>query len=92
MEEESQSSPQSPHQSTHGATGRVARAAHEGIDRVARRGERAEDYVREMGSAASDRSRRFAREVTEYVQEHPYGAMGVAMAAGILIGALLRRD
>lgn len=78
-------------EAAHAATERVARAAHEGIDRVAKQGERAEEYVRDMGHYAGDRSRELARDVTEYLQEHPYAAIGAALAAGFVVGAMFRR-
>lgn len=38
-----------------------------------------------------DRMKEAARTTDEYVHEHPWGAVGVAAAAGLLLGVLIAR-
>ena len=45
----------------------------------------------ELEDKAIHRARQAARRADETVHSHPYGAMGVAAAAGLLIGVLLGR-
>jgi ElaB/YqjD/DUF883 family membrane-anchored ribosome-binding protein len=45
----------------------------------------------ELEDKAVYRARQAARRADETVHSHPYGAMGVAAAAGLLIGVLLGR-
>ena len=60
--------------------------------------DRLADQVREMrlqidelNEATVARVKRAARQADETVHAHPYGAMGVAAAAGVLIGFLAAR-
>lgn len=45
----------------------------------------------ELEESALHRARRAAREADLAVQQHPYRAIGVAAAAGMLLGVLLSR-
>ena len=45
----------------------------------------------ELEETALHRARRAAREADLAVQQHPYRAIGVAAAAGVLLGVLLAR-
>jgi ElaB/YqjD/DUF883 family membrane-anchored ribosome-binding protein len=47
--------------------------------------------IDELNDAALARIRRAAQAADQTVQSHPYGAMGVAAAAGLLIGLLASR-
>lgn len=49
------------------------------------------DQLDDLEVAALDRTKRVARAANHSVHEHPYGAMGVAAAAGLLIGFLVAR-
>lgn len=40
---------------------------------------------------ATERAKRMARQADEAVQHHPYGAMGIAAAVGLLVGVLVAR-
>lgn len=60
--------------------------------------ERLADQVREMRSqldelneAALARMKRAAAKADQTVQSHPYGAMGIAAATGVLVGFLAAR-
>ncbi|WP_435103425.1 DUF883 family protein [Arhodomonas sp. AD133] len=86
----------------HRTTERLASAAHETVDRLAERGGYAEERIRERGADAASRvneARQRARsegeEVYEqlngYLRTHPYTSLGIAAAAGFIVGALLRR-
>lgn len=46
------------------------------------------DQLDELEETAVYRARRAARATDEAVHEHPYGAMGIAAAVGLLIGFL----
>ncbi|MBA1149304.1 DUF883 family protein [Ectothiorhodospiraceae bacterium WFHF3C12] len=75
----------------HRTTERVAQAAHDTVDRAAERGARAEEYVRDNTDRYRQQTEDFADQVSGYVREHPYRSLGMAVAAGFIIGSLLRR-
>lgn len=70
---------------------RAAEAAHEAIDQISDRSAEAEERLRQAGAQASKRTEELAGDVSEYVSQNPLTAVGIAAAAGFLIGALLRR-
>jgi len=72
-------------------TERVAQAAHDTVDRMAEQGARAEEYVRDSGERYAKQTRDWADDLSGYVREHPYKSLGIAVAAGFVIGSLLRR-
>ncbi len=45
----------------------------------------------DLEQTALHRARQAARQADQAVQSHPYGAMGIAAAAGVLIGLLVAR-
>lgn len=49
------------------------------------------DQLDELQESAAYRAKRAAREADRTVHEHPYEAMGVAAAVGLLIGFLVAR-
>ena len=74
-------------------------AADSGDERFKQVREKLEAQVREMrhqlaelNDAALARIRRAAQTADQTVQSHPYGAMGIAAAAGLLIGFLASRS
>lgn len=82
---------QSTKQTLHSTTERVAKSAHEAIDKAADTSERLEAKAREAGHRASQQAQDFEREAVTYVRQHPYKAVGIAVAAGFVLGALLKR-
>jgi ElaB/YqjD/DUF883 family membrane-anchored ribosome-binding protein len=70
---------------------RAGQAAHEAIDQITARSSEAEERLRQAGQRASERSQELADDVAEYVTKNPLAAVGVAAAAGFLLGSLLRR-
>lgn len=75
----------------HSTAEHVAQAAHEAIDRAAQTGGRVEERVRETGERARARAHNIEESAASYFREHPYISVGAAVAAGMLLGALLRR-
>jgi ElaB/YqjD/DUF883 family membrane-anchored ribosome-binding protein len=56
--------------------------------------ERLEDTRRRIGDLQHEgieRTRRAARHADEYVHEHPWHAVGVAAALGLVVGVLIAR-
>lgn len=76
---------------THETTDRFAKAAHEAVDRAAERGAEAEERLRQAGDHYGDQSRQTIDTVTAYIHDHPYTAIGWALASGFVLGSLLRR-
>ncbi len=87
---------------SHQTTDRVAGKAHEAVDAAAERAGRAEETVREKVSEADERIRetgRHARErsqdllgqVSDYVQDNPLTALGIAFAAGTIFSSITRK-
>ncbi|RFA30074.1 hypothetical protein CAI21_07670 [Alkalilimnicola ehrlichii] len=69
---------------------RAKQAAHEAIDQLGAHGEQAEDILRERGFDASDRAQELTEQLTDYIHEHPLTAVGIALAAGFVLGSILR--
>jgi ElaB/YqjD/DUF883 family membrane-anchored ribosome-binding protein len=60
-------------------------------DRLADQVREMRTQIDELNQATVARVKRAARQADETVHAHPYGAMGVAAAAGLLIGFLASR-
>ena len=67
-------------------------------DRVAAARARAEETLRtakgklaELDDEVVERAKQTAKAADEYVHEHPWSAIGIAAAAGLLIGVLIAR-
>jgi ElaB/YqjD/DUF883 family membrane-anchored ribosome-binding protein len=81
---------------------RVAEKGHSAVDDLADRVETAERKIGDAGHRVSAKTRaakdsaqsefsEYQRRVEVYAREHPYTALGVAFAAGLIAAALLRR-
>ena len=86
----------------HAATDRLTERAHESVDRVARtvgKGEEkiregvesAEAMVKEAGQQARAQADEALHGLNGFVRENPLMALGIAFAAGNLLGMLMRR-
>jgi ElaB/YqjD/DUF883 family membrane-anchored ribosome-binding protein len=65
-------------------------------DRVRAARARAEETIRSARQRVADlevvdQAKEAARSADEYVREHPWGAVGVAAALGLLVGVLVAR-
>jgi ElaB/YqjD/DUF883 family membrane-anchored ribosome-binding protein len=67
-------------------------------ERIAAARARAEETLRaakaklaELDGAMADRAKHAARATDQYVHEHPWSAVGIAAAAGLLVGVLIAR-
>lgn len=49
------------------------------------------DRAHELQDAAIQRGREIAHDTDEYVHEHPWRAIGIAGAVGVLVGMLIAR-
>ncbi|MCR5868736.1 MAG: glycine zipper domain-containing protein [Aquincola tertiaricarbonis] len=58
-------------------------------DRLAARLARSREQLQELEEVAMYRARRAARLVDEQVHSHPYAAVGVAAAVGVIAGLLV---
>jgi ElaB/YqjD/DUF883 family membrane-anchored ribosome-binding protein len=87
----------------HTATEQITSKAHEAVDRIAEQVERAEERIRTACGSAEEmlkesrekvrlQSDRMTGTVTEYVQQHPLAALGIAFGAGVVVAALLKRS
>ena len=73
---------------TTGATGErigAARARAEETLRAAR------EKLSRIDDAVVDQAKEAARAADEYVREHPWGAVGIAAVAGLLLGVMISR-
>jgi ElaB/YqjD/DUF883 family membrane-anchored ribosome-binding protein len=78
-------------ESNQNVSARAAQAAHEAIDQISNRGAEAEERLRQASQRASERTQELAEDVTDYVTKNPLASVGIAAAAGFILGALLRR-
>lgn len=72
----------------------LANLASRSVDEL---GETVGDYAEEVGGAAREkwdaarqRAKHFGRQGREYVEDHPWQSMGMAVAVGFLAGFLLK--
>ena len=73
---------------TAGATGERISAARARAEQTLRS---ARDKLAGLDDAVIDQAKQAARSADEYVHEHPWGAMGIAAVAGLLLGVLISR-
>jgi ElaB/YqjD/DUF883 family membrane-anchored ribosome-binding protein len=59
--------------------------------RLAERITAAKASIEKMGGAVADGTRHAARTADSYVHEHPWQAIGIGAAAGVLLGVLIAR-
>ncbi|MEO7934818.1 MAG: hypothetical protein ABIR27_01020 [Dokdonella sp.] len=80
----------------------VADQISDGIDQVARTASRFSERLRHNGSALQDElsaagerfgdgAKRFGSVATDQIRAHPIAAIGIAVAAGVLLSRLTRR-
>jgi ElaB protein len=72
--------------------GRVSDIEEEGISRLRDRVESSVQKMRSGAKAAVDGTRKAAVATNTYVYKKPWVAIGVGAAAGLLIGAMLRKS
>jgi ElaB/YqjD/DUF883 family membrane-anchored ribosome-binding protein len=72
------------------AIDRAARAAHETVDKVAQAAGPAADWFNESAEQFKQQQAQLMESCRGYVRERPLVTVGVALAAGYLIGRLLR--
>ena len=70
---------------------RTGEAVEEGAHRLAERWEDARVRVRARAREAAQASRRAARATDGWVHAHPWPAVGIATALGVLLGVLSAR-
>lgn len=88
-------------QGSHTSTDAAARMAHEFIDRVARVAQQSEERIRNAGERAEtslkhsldtarDKSAAARTSAGDFVQQHPFAALGLAFGVGVLVSYLTR--
>ena len=73
---------------TAGATGERISAARARAEETLRS---ARQTLSELDSVVGDRAKETARATDQYVREHPWGAVGIAALAGLLVGVMIAR-
>ena len=72
------------------AIDRAAQAAHQTVDRVAQAAAPAADWISQNAEQLKQQQEMLVDSCRSYVRERPLAALGVALAAGYLIGRLAR--
>jgi ElaB/YqjD/DUF883 family membrane-anchored ribosome-binding protein len=72
------------------AIDRVAEVAHETVDKVAGAAAPTAAWLSEQGSSLKASQRTMSADAAEYVSAHPWKSLGFALAAGFLIGRMVR--
>jgi len=81
----------------------IARKLHEAIDRLTVHANKAEQRIhdatdsldsllRKSRDGAGTKAEEVSGSVSDYVNEHPVAALGIAFGAGLLLATLLRRN
>jgi ElaB/YqjD/DUF883 family membrane-anchored ribosome-binding protein len=83
-------SPNGAAEDVEAAVGRAKRTINDAADRVADALSKAADQIAARYDAVTARAQRSLRKTVDpFVEERPYAALGLAFAAGIVIGVLL---
>lgn len=72
------------------AIDRIADAAHQSVDRVAGAAAPAATWLSEQADRLDARQRTLTADTSQYVSAHPWKSLGFALAAGFVIGRLMR--
>lgn len=67
---------------------KLTSAAHRAVDKAASAAAPAEGWIRDKTGAIVQKEEELVTNVVTYVREHPVAALGIAAAAGFLIGML----
>jgi len=73
---------------TSGEAGERIRAARSKAEETLRA---ARERLANVDDAVMEQAKEAARSADEYVHEHPWGAVGIAAVAGVLLGVLISR-
>ena len=80
------------------STERASRMAQDTAESIGEYSTRAKEQLRETGEslkqttrAAGERSREIMDQVSDYIAEHPMTAIGIAVAVGFALGAMVGR-
>lgn len=76
---------------THNSIDETASSAHRAVERVAGAAEPAKQWVKESVETVRQKQQQALEGASEYVRERPLTYVGVALAVGMLIGALINR-
>jgi ElaB/YqjD/DUF883 family membrane-anchored ribosome-binding protein len=69
---------------------RVASSAHQAVDKAVGMAGPTAEWLNEKGESLRQTQDRMITDTREYVTMHPMKAIGIALAAGLLIGRLMR--
>lgn len=72
------------------AIDRVAEVAHQTVDKVAGVAAPTAAWLNDRGNSLKATQRTVTADATEYVSAHPWKSLGFALAAGFLVGRLIR--
>lgn len=72
------------------AIDRVSEVAHHAVDKIAGAAAPTAAWLSEQGSSLKASQRKVAAETGQYVSNHPWKSLGIALAAGFLISRLVR--
>jgi ElaB/YqjD/DUF883 family membrane-anchored ribosome-binding protein len=72
------------------AVDRIAGGAHQAVDRLADTATQAAHSLDAKGAQLADAQARFAESARGRVREQPIAALGIALAAGVVLGWLIR--
>jgi uncharacterized protein YukE len=72
------------------AIDRVARAAHQTVDKVAQAAQPAAEWIGDSAERVKQTQDQMVTSARDYIRERPLVTLGVALAAGYLIGRLGR--
>jgi len=72
------------------AIDRVAQAAHQAVNKVADVAGPTADWLSEHGDSLRATQRKVVADTGQYVSENPWKSLGIAVAAGFVVGRLVR--
>lgn len=76
----------------HDTVDRAARGVHDTVDRLADVADRTTETLGERTEQLNETKERVVAQARSYVQMHPVASLGIAVAAGFLLSALLRSN
>jgi ElaB/YqjD/DUF883 family membrane-anchored ribosome-binding protein len=76
---------------TEGVAQKVSEAAHRTAERLSEKAENIGSQVRTVSRKVEQQGEAAIQHASQYLRQHPFTALGIVFAAGLLISAVLRK-
>jgi len=73
-----------------GSLNKAAAVAHKAVDSVAGAAAPAANWIAEQGDSLHSAQKKLTSNTSNYVSAHPFQSLGIAIAAGLVLGRIFR--